>query len=105
MIAIPERWVVLIIDDKGQKINKVFAGWYGGYLGSDSWQLNSGNVSEEEFNDRWEFTGSSGSVYVCHKRNYGMSRHMSDMLAYWAGRIQAKNAIVVAEQYQPDKVR
>ena len=38
----PDKWVVLKIEHEGNIIYKVFASWYGGYLGSDSWKLNSG---------------------------------------------------------------
>jgi hypothetical protein len=49
----------------------VFATWSGGYGGSDSWKLNSGIVRATLVGDRWEFDGSSGSVYSCHKDAYG----------------------------------
>ena len=34
----PDKWVVVkITSDKNPPIHKVFACWYGGYAGSDSW--------------------------------------------------------------------
>jgi hypothetical protein len=98
----PERWVVLAITHNNQKIHKVFAGWYGGYLGSDSWKLNSGNVAEKEFDDRWEFTGVSGSVYVCYKAAYGMSVHMCSLLEHWSRKVPGKSLEIVPD-YQPIK--
>jgi hypothetical protein len=80
MKLVPDKWIVLQITDGKDLVNKVLAGWYGGYLGSDMWRLNSGNTKEQEFDDRWEFTGSSGSVYVCYKDNYGMSSYMRSVL-------------------------
>jgi hypothetical protein len=67
----PDRWTVLRIHATGQIIYKVFASWSGGYTGSDSWKLNSGITRATLVRDSWEFDGSSGSVYSCHKDSYG----------------------------------
>jgi len=79
----PDRWVILEVNNGIETVNKVFAGFYGGYLDGDEWKLNSGNVKEEEFDDRWEFTGYSGSVYVCYKERYGMSGYMAQVYESW----------------------
>ena len=68
----PDKWVVVKIDGNDHpSIYKVFACWYGGYAGSDSWQLNSGitSVSREGF--VYSFEGASGSTYECHTDSYG----------------------------------
>lgn len=68
----PDRWMVLAIHTPAEKIYKVFATWSGGGLmGSDSWKLNSGIVRATFQDPYWEFDGSSGSVYRCHKTAYG----------------------------------
>ena len=67
----PDRWTILRIHATGETIYKVFASWSGGYAGSDSWKLNSGITRATLVEDRWEFDGSSGSVYSCHKDGYG----------------------------------
>jgi hypothetical protein len=67
----PDRWTVIRIHTSGEVIYKVFASWSGGYAGSDSWKLNSGITRATLVKDRWEFDGSSGSVYSCHKDAYG----------------------------------
>jgi hypothetical protein len=68
----PDRWTILRIHATGQIIYKVFASWSGGGLmGSDSWKLNSGITRATLVADHWEFDGSSGSVYSCHKDAYG----------------------------------
>jgi hypothetical protein len=68
----PDRWMVLRIHAPDQIIYKVFASWSGGGLmGSDSWKINSGIVRATLVEDHWEFDGSSGSVYSCHKDAYG----------------------------------
>ena len=74
----PDNWVVLKITDIKKSGNtgygrteevlyKVLAGWSGGYLGSDSWRLNSGIVDVEETVDSFIFIGNSGSRYICDK--------------------------------------
>ena len=70
----PDKWVVVkISSDKSPPIHKVFACWYGGYLGSDSWKLNSGITKATLEGLVYSFEGSSGSVYDCHINCYGTS--------------------------------
>lgn len=52
---------------------RVFACWYGGYAGSDSWKLNSGITEVTRDGDLLHFKGTSGSVYTCHVETYGTS--------------------------------
>jgi hypothetical protein len=97
----PNRWVVVDITVDGESIKKVFAGWYGGYLDGDSWKLNSGIVKEEEFETSWEFTGYSGSVYICYKSAYGLSSYMSSVLSGWTDIINEGESITIQDQYEP----
>ena len=76
----PDRWTVLRIHATGQVIYKVFASWSGGYTGSDSWKLNSGITRATLVGDSWEFDGSSGSVYSCHKDSYGTNGYGGHVL-------------------------
>ena len=81
----PDVWVVLEFDapQLEQPTRKVFAGWYGGFAGSDSWKLNSG-ITETRRNGDWlEFDGYSGSTYHCHTNTYKMSGLMHGVLARW----------------------
>ena len=72
----PDKWLVVKITGNDlPPVHKVFACWYGGYLGSDSWKLNSGITKVTETSDYFFFDGSSGSTYVCHKRNYGANMY------------------------------
>lgn len=77
----PDRWVVVkISSDKTPPIHKVFACWYGGYAGSDSWKLNSG-ITKVTYNEKlFSFEGSSGSVYECHADNYGTNSYGNSVL-------------------------
>ena len=58
---------------------KILGGWYGGWGGSDSWQLNSGITKYEIVGDWIEFTGYSGSVYRCHKSHRKLSGYTSSI--------------------------
>ena len=76
MEYIPDKWLVVkISSDKTPSLYKVFACWYGGWAGSDSWKLNSGITKVTEDGSCYLFDGSSGSTYACHKRNYGANMY------------------------------
>lgn len=81
----PDVWVVLEFDapQLEKPMQKVFAGWYGGFAGSNSWKLNSGITKVSKVGDWWEFDGYSGSTYRCHANNYHMSSLMQGVLANW----------------------
>ncbi len=67
----PDRWLLVEIGD----IHKIFATWYGSYRYGASWRLNSGIESVEVDGDYFLFNGFSGSVYRCHKDNYGTTSY------------------------------
>lgn len=77
----PDRWTVVRIHTPTEILYKVFASWSGGYGGSDSWKLNSGITRATLVGDRWEFDGSSGSVYSCHRDGYGTNGYGSAVLS------------------------
>ena len=79
----PDSWVVVRITSATTSIDKVLAGWYGGYLDGDSWTLSSGIVRTEEFDDRYEFSNHSGSLYVCYKNRERMSGVMVMQYSYY----------------------
>jgi hypothetical protein len=81
----PDVWVVLEFDAPELEVptRKVFGGWYGGYIGSDSWRLNSGITQVRRNGDWFEFDGYSGSTYRCHNNNYHMSGLMHSVLDNW----------------------
>jgi len=70
----PDRWMILKITGADPHY-RVFGSWFGGYLGSDSWRMNSGIVSVEQDGEYFIFKGSSGSEYHCHKKTYGSSSY------------------------------
>ena len=77
----PDRWTVIRIHTPTEILYKVFASWSGGYGGGDSWKLNSGIVRATLVEDRWEFDGSSGSVYSCHQDAYGTNGYGGAVLS------------------------
>ena len=81
----PDRWVLLEITNQetGDSVQKVFAGWYGGFANGDSWKLSSGVVSAEDRDDYHEYLNASGSVYKCYKKAYGMSGYMASVYNSW----------------------
>lgn len=66
----PDHWQIIFIDSDDPHY-RVFATISGGYISGDSWRMNSGIVKVEENGDYFDFHGSSGSVYHCHKECYG----------------------------------
>ena len=91
----PDRWVVLEITSPKETIRKVFAGWYGGYLGSDSWKLNSGITDIREQDDLFEFDGYSGSTYFCPRNSYGMSGYMHSVLTSWLNQAEERGDVQI----------
>jgi hypothetical protein len=91
----PDRWVVLEITTPKETIRKVFAGWYGGYLGSDSWKLNSGITDIREQDDLFEFDGYSGSTYFCHRDCHGMSGYMHSVLSAWRAQAEERGDVQI----------
>lgn len=90
-IYVPDRWVMLeFLKDGEPYAKKVFGGWYGGYLGSDSWKLSSGVVSIEDRDDYWEVVNHSGSTYKCYKKRMGMSAYQMSVLEGWRKDMKVK---------------
>ena len=78
----PDKWMIVkIVNDKNESHYRVFACWYGGYLGSDSWQMNSGISKVTEDDNYYFFEGVSGSLYTCHKGSYGASGYGYNVLS------------------------
>jgi hypothetical protein len=98
----PDRWTVIRIHTPKETLYKVFASWGGGYGGSDSWKLNSGIVRVALVGDRWEFEGSSGSVYSCHQDAYGTSGYGSAVLSNMIGQAQDQGIPVEVMEGETD---
>jgi hypothetical protein len=79
----PDHWVVVKMtpaDVAYEPHYRVFATWAGSYLLGSSWKLNSGITGIRQDDTHYEFEGSSGSVYRCHKNMYGTSGYGQGVL-------------------------
>lgn len=86
----PNKWVILKMTYPKEVIYKVLASWYGGYLGSDSWKLNSGITKIKEELEGYEVQGYSGSTYYCSKGAEGMSNYTRAVLQGWLDELTSK---------------
>ncbi len=86
---IPDRWVIIETLD----CYKVLGGWSGGYLGQESWRLNSGitGITEDEF--YFYFKGYTGSTYKCSKKSYGCNMISLSILTH----LQKFGAVLLPE--------
>lgn len=95
----PDKWLVVKLTNKQAVVHyRVFATWYGGYLGADEWRLNSGITTVVLNDSYYEFGGSSGSVYRCHRDSYGTSEYGHGILN---GLIQDSAKLVNMETMLP----
>lgn len=102
MVQTPDLWVMCKLtatEDTNGPSYRVLGSWYGGYTGSDSWKMSSGVVSTAEFDDRYEFTNKSGSVYVCYKKSYGMSGFAHNVYNSYAIQNTPELYISIDEKY------
>jgi hypothetical protein len=91
----PDKWVVVKITGADTPpIHKVFACWYGGWAGSDSWKLNSGITKATLEGNVYSFEGSSGSVYQCHKDYYGTNFYGSGVLNNMIDRVEKVGGMI-----------
>lgn len=65
----PDNWVVIKMNGDDPHY-RVLAGWSGSYLYGNAWRINSGITRVEDAGDRFNFYGSTGSCYSCHKNTY-----------------------------------
>jgi hypothetical protein len=75
-VYVPDAWVIVRISREDLVVDKVFAGWYGGFARGDSWKLNSGITKIEEREHSYDVHGESGSIYTIHKQSERMSGYM-----------------------------
>lgn len=81
----PDCWVIVKIIQDSTVIYKILAGWYGGYLGADSWKINSGIVAVTEENGLLLFHGETGSIYKCHPGCERMSTYVHSIFSHLKG--------------------
>jgi hypothetical protein len=98
----PDRWVMLKITKGTECVHKVLASWYGGFTEGNSWKLNSGVTAVTTDGNYYLFTGSSGSVYRCHRNNYGMSGYTNGILNSWTQKLSDDNSDMRIELLDSD---
>ena len=82
----PDKWAILKVNlgGKSPEQYRVIGSWYGGYLGSDSWRMNSGITKVVDEDDGFfSIHGVSGSIYNVHKNNEGMSSFTAGVIRTW----------------------
>lgn len=93
----PDKWVMIEI--KGDDPHyKIFGSWYGGYLGSDSWRMNSGITSAKQDETCFYFSGSSGSAYRCHKEAYGANTYGWGVAKYFEDKHEGKFRVMAEDE-------
>lgn len=110
----PDVWVV--VELSGSKIqapnncyHRILAGWYGGFVGADSWKLNSGVEKIIEQDDHYEVHGSSGSIYYCGKHCEKTNRYTQGILENFVKNnsdefsMKRVPMMMVLDQYAKDK--
>jgi len=78
MINIPDTWFLIKYEKQGRKVTKVLS--HSECTVSpvnNQWKLSSGVIKTEEFDDRFEFTNHSGSLYICYKNCHGLPTDMA----------------------------
>lgn len=84
----PDKFVIIkTVSEYGIQY-KVFASWYGGYTGSDSWKLSSGITKITKTDKGYEFLNYSGSTYFCSKETYGMSLYTDSIYAGFVNQLK-----------------
>jgi hypothetical protein len=76
----PDKWVVIKVTSAEVQLYRVFACWYGGWAGSDSWKINSGITKVVPIENGYSFEGHSGSAYKCSKGSYGTNSYGGSVL-------------------------
>ena len=75
MSYFPHKWVVIDYGEEYAATQRyaILAGWYGGFIGSNSWKRSSPVVEWDFKEDDLEVTTESGSKYVLHKGAIGVT--------------------------------
>ena len=70
----PDCWVVVRFrSPQYGVVNKILAGWGGGYTQGTSWKLNSGITKVEDKGEYYLVTGPTESVYQLYKASQRLS--------------------------------
>lgn len=87
----PDVWVLVELVSEKETLRRILGGWYGGYLGNDSWRLSSPIVSVTEDDNFYYFNNGSGSQYKCHKEERRFSNLTAGIFEYYQKGIEEKH--------------
>lgn len=91
----PDRWVLVEINSKEHStIQKILAGWYGGFAGSDAWKLSSGNVTFIDKGEYYESLQESGSTYKLYKASEGFTGLTAGLFKHWGLQVQEQGCTI-----------
>lgn len=93
MMYHPDKWLLVKINGTDPHY-RIFGSWYGGYMGGDSYRMNSGITGVDEVGDFYVFKGSSGSLYSCQKEMYGAHMYGMSVLNRLVENSQQKMEII-----------
>lgn len=69
----PDRWVAVQVETEEDRYTRIIAGWYGGYVGGNSYRISTPIVEEREDEHNIYFSTESGSTYICNRSAEGMT--------------------------------
>ena len=91
----PDRWVLVGITSKEHAtIQKILAGWYGGFAVSDYWKLSSGNVNFIDKGEYYESLQESGSSYRLYKASEGFTGLTAGLFKHWSLQVQEQGCTI-----------
>ena len=99
----PDRWIVIKVNSPTDSVEKVLAGWYGGFTEGDFWKLNSGNEEVIDKGDHYVFKGYSGSEYICYKNRYGLTGLTSSILEHFKKTAPEGCTLEIVKKYNNEK--
>lgn len=89
----PDAWRIIKITADGKVHYRVFAGWYGGFAGADSWKMNSGITKVVDMGKYYNIYGESGSCYSCSKSAERMNMYMRSVISEFISHNDSKQFI------------
>ena len=92
----PDCWkIVRFTSDQYGIVDKILAGWYGGYLSGDTWRISSGITGFIEDSDGfYNFRNDSGSIYHCDPKSERMTAIMQQAFDSWLSQLLTSTSTV-----------
>ena len=106
MNTIPDVWRILEVGAPESRHCRVLAGWYGGYLGADSWKLSSGITKIVKTRNSYLFENHSGSIYECYMNAHRYSMYTQEIYEQLCDEAKTAGMIItlLEEEDIPSKI-